>query len=40
MQALRKADVDLVVLAGFMRVLKGEFLKAFEGRIVNIHPSL
>jgi len=38
--ALRAADVDLVVLAGFMRVLKGDFLRAFEGRIVNIHPSL
>ena len=38
--ALRKARVDLIVLAGFMRVLKGEFLRAFEGRIVNIHPSL
>jgi len=32
--------VDLVALAGFMRVLKGDFLRAFEGRIVNIHPSL
>jgi phosphoribosylglycinamide formyltransferase-1 len=32
--------VDLIVLAGFMRVLKGDFLRAFEGRIVNIHPSL
>ena len=39
-QALRQAQVDLVVLAGFMRVLKGAFLKAFDGRIVNIHPSL
>lgn len=39
-EALRVAQVDLVVLAGFMRVLKGEFLKAFEGRVVNIHPSL
>ena len=38
--ALREAEVDLVALAGFMRVLKGEFLRAFEGRIVNIHPSL
>lgn len=38
--ALREAQVDLVVLAGFMRVLKGDFLRAFEGRIVNIHPSL
>jgi phosphoribosylglycinamide formyltransferase-1 len=39
-QALRDANVNLIVLAGFMRVLKGDFLRAFEGRIVNIHPSL
>jgi len=38
--ALQAAQVDLIVLAGFMRVLKGDFLRAFEGRIVNIHPSL
>lgn len=38
--ALQKAKVDLIVLAGFMRVLKGDFLRAFEGRIVNVHPSL
>ncbi len=38
--ALQAANVDMVVLAGFMRVLKGDFLRAFEGRIVNIHPSL
>jgi phosphoribosylglycinamide formyltransferase 1 len=39
-EALANAKVDLVALAGFMRILKGEFLRAFEGRIVNIHPSL
>ena len=38
--ALQAAKVDLIVLAGFMRVLKGDFLRAFEGRIVNVHPSL
>jgi phosphoribosylglycinamide formyltransferase-1 len=38
--ALQKAEVDLLVLAGFMRVLKPEFLRPFENRIVNIHPSL
>ena len=38
--ALQEAKVDLIVLAGFMRVLKGDLLRAFEGRIVNIHPSL
>jgi phosphoribosylglycinamide formyltransferase-1 len=39
-EAMCQADVDLVALAGFMRVLKGQFLREFEGRIVNIHPSL
>ena len=39
-EALQAAQVDLVALAGFMRVLKGEFLRAFAGRIINIHPSL
>jgi len=38
--ALQVAKVDLIVLAGFMRVLKGDFLRAFEGRMVNVHPSL
>jgi len=38
--ALQAAEVDLVVLAGFMRILKGEFLRAFAQRVVNIHPAL
>ena len=38
--ALREADVGLVALAGFMRVLKAPLLNAFAGRIINIHPSL
>lgn len=37
---LLEARVDLLVLAGFMRILKGEFLRAFPSRVVNIHPSL
>ena len=37
---LRDADVDLVVLAGFMRVLKELMLNAFPRRIINLHPSL
>ncbi len=37
---LRDASVELVILAGFMRVLKSPMLDAFPRRIVNIHPSL
>jgi phosphoribosylglycinamide formyltransferase-1 len=37
---LRDAGVNLVVLAGFMRVLKEPMLDAFPRRIINIHPSL
>ena len=37
---LQAAGVDLVVLGGFMRILKGDFLRAFPQRVVNIHPSL
>jgi phosphoribosylglycinamide formyltransferase-1 len=37
---LRQAEVDLVILAGFMRVLKAPMLEAFPRRILNIHPSL
>ena len=35
--ALHEAKVDLIVLAGFMRVLKGDFLRAFEGQIGRAH---
>ena len=38
--ALQEARVDLIVLAGFMRILKGDFLRAFADRVINIHPSL
>lgn len=33
-------DVDLIVLAGFMRILGADFISRYEGRIINIHPSL
>ncbi len=39
-EELRRGEVDFVVLAGFMRILKGEFLRAFSEKVINIHPSL
>jgi phosphoribosylglycinamide formyltransferase-1 len=39
-ETLRELKVELVVLAGFMRVLKEQMLSAFPRRIINIHPSL
>ncbi|MBI2838898.1 MAG: phosphoribosylglycinamide formyltransferase [Acidobacteria bacterium] len=38
--ALRARDVDLVCLAGWMRILTPEFIQQFPGRILNIHPAL
>ena len=38
--SLREVEVDVVVLAGFMRILSAEFVRAYPERIVNIHPSL
>lgn len=38
--ALRAYKVELVCLAGYMRVLSTEFIEAFRGRALNIHPSL
>jgi phosphoribosylglycinamide formyltransferase-1 len=37
---LRKRGVELVCLAGYMRMLSADFIRAFPDRIVNIHPSL
>lgn len=39
-ERLRGAGVELVCLAGYMRLLSGYFIAAYAGRILNIHPSL
>src|SRR4051812_22192925 len=39
-KALRERDVDLICLAGYMRLLSPEFIRAFPHKILNIHPSL
>jgi phosphoribosylglycinamide formyltransferase-1 len=40
LQKLRELEVDYVVLAGYMRLIGPTLLKNYEGRIINIHPSL
>jgi len=37
---LKAAEIDLIVLAGFMRMLSPELVRAYSGRILNIHPAL
>ena len=39
-EILKDADVDTVVLAGFMRIVKPKLLAAFPNRVINIHPAL
>lgn len=39
-KTLKEFGVQWVALAGFMRILKGDFLRAFEQKVINIHPSL
>ena len=40
LQTMQQFDADLVVLAGFMRILNAELVNAYAGRMLNIHPSL
>ena len=37
---LKKRKTQLICLAGFMKILSGNFIKRFKGKILNIHPSL
>lgn len=39
-EELKERDVDLVVLAGYLKVLSEEFIREYKNRIINIHPSL
>ena len=40
LKALKKENIDLVVLAGYMRMLSGDFICAYENKILNVHPAL
>ncbi len=39
-RAISELEPDLIVLAGFMRIIKPPFIQAFAGKIINLHPSL
>jgi len=40
LQILKKKNIKIICLAGFMKILSKEFIKKFKGKIINIHPSL
>ena len=40
LKELKKEKVDLICLAGFMKILSKNFIQKFQGKIINIHPSL
>lgn len=40
LSALKERQTDLIILAGFLKLVPAEVVKAYEGRILNIHPSL
>ncbi len=40
LKELKKNDISLICLAGYMKILSGDFINKFKGKIINIHPSL
>lgn len=40
LRVIEKADIDLIVLAGFMSILSKDFVSRYSKRIINVHPSL
>ena len=40
LELVRKKQIDLIVLAGYLSILDGEILKEYKDKIINIHPSL
>jgi phosphoribosylglycinamide formyltransferase-1 len=40
LKKVQEYNIDLIVLAGYMRILSDEFVEAFQNKIINIHPSL
>ena len=40
LKIVKEKDISLIVLAGFLSILKGDLLKEYENRIINVHPSL
>ena len=39
-ELLKEYDIDMIILAGFMNILTANFIKTYENRIINVHPSL
>ena len=39
-ELLKEYEIDMIVLAGFMNILTADFIKVYENRIINVHPSL
>lgn len=40
LSVMREKDIEFIVFAGFMTILSADFVSAYEGRIINVHPAL